>query len=206
MMNRNIVLIGTVMLFIVLAILISMIYWPVPEEPSTTRFQNPTPLQSTDSRERESLEQETSKTSNAESATWDKHLANILAGPGDTSSAARALIAALPGLPEEAQQEYIAHALNLCGDGDFPKLEKTFLSQATPASVVEAIFNESLNRPLEIKLPLLARTLSIPSHPMFQESREILELHLELEPSANPPACWDKAVTDHLSRTADGSE
>jgi hypothetical protein len=102
----------------------------------------------------------------------------------------------------EAQEQYIAHALNLCEDSDFSRAEEIYLRPGTPASVSEAIFNDSLNRPDEVKLPLMAKTMANPSHPMAGESRGILELYLDLEPGASPPGSWDIAVREYLRNQA----
>lgn len=64
----------------------------------------------------------------------------------------------------------------------------------------ETIFNDVLNRPDEIKLPLLATTLRNPTHPMAAESKEILEMYLDLEPGAVPPNGWDQAVKDYIKQ------
>jgi hypothetical protein len=104
----------------------------------------------------------------------------------------------MPGLPSEAQEQFIAHALNLCEDADFSRAEEIYLRPNTPTSVSEAIFNDALNRPDEVKLPLMARTMNSPAHLMRGEAQGILELYLELEPDAQPPGSWDIAVQEYL--------
>jgi hypothetical protein len=133
-------------------------------------------------------------------ATWEERLGEILAAPGDTATAARTLLAAIPGLPLEAQEQYIAHALNLSEDADFSKAEEIYQRQNTPPSVAEAIFNDALNRPDEVKLPLMAKTMALPNHPMAGEARQILELYLELEPGASPSGSWEIAVREYLTK------
>jgi hypothetical protein len=133
-------------------------------------------------------------------AAWEERLGEILAAPGDTATAARTLLAAIPGLPVEAQEQYISHALNLCEDTDFSKAEEIYLRQNTPPSVAESIFNDALNRPDEVKLALMAKTMGIPNHQMAGESRQILELYLELEPGASPSGSWEIAVREYLAK------
>lgn len=134
------------------------------------------------------------------SSDWEQKLDTILTAPGDTATAARSLLAAIPGLPTEAQEQFIAHALNLCEDADFSRAEEIYLRPSTPPSVSEAIFNDALNRPDEVKLPLMAKTMANPSHPMAGESRGILELYLDLEPGASPQGSWDIAVREYLQK------
>jgi len=133
---------------------------------------------------------------------WVERLDSLLGAEEDTSATARKLIAALPTLPPEAQEEYLAHAVNLCEDGDFAQLEQIYLAANTPSSVVEMIFDDSLNRPDEVKLPMLAKTLRNPSHPMAAEAREILEMYLDLEPGSAPGSGWDAAVQEYLRAEA----
>lgn len=133
---------------------------------------------------------------------WMEQLDNLLGADEETSITARKLIAALPSLPPEAQEEYVAHAVNLCEDGDFAQLEQVYLAANTPPPVVEMIFDDSLNRPDEVKLPMLAKTMRNPSHPMAEEAREILEMYLDLEPGATPGTGWDAAVQEYLRAEA----
>jgi hypothetical protein len=104
------------------------------------------------------------------------------------------------GLPPEAQEEFVAHAVNLCEDEQFDLLANIYFETATPSEVKETIFNDVLNRPDEIKLPLLAKTLRNPTHPMAGESKEILEMYLDLEPGAVPPNGWEQAVNDYIKQ------
>jgi len=129
---------------------------------------------------------------------WVEDLDALLTSEEDNSITARKLIAALPGLPGEAQEEYVAHAVNLCEDEDFGRLEAVYLTPSTPPEVIETIFNDALNRPDVIKLPLLVKTLANPAHPMAGESREILEMYLDLEPGTPPPAGWEVGVQQYL--------
>jgi hypothetical protein len=131
---------------------------------------------------------------------WESNLNDILTAPGDNATTARKLLEGIPGLPAEAQEQYIAHALNLCEDADFSRVEEIYLRQNTPPSVVEAIFNDALNRPDEVKLPLMAKTMALPNHPMAGEACGILELYLELEPGTTPPGSWEIAVREYLSK------
>ena len=133
-------------------------------------------------------------------ATWEGNLNDILTAPGDNATTARKLLEGIPGLPAEAQEQYIAHALNLSEDADFSRVEEIYLRQNTAPSVVEAIFNDALNRPDEVKLPLMARTMAFPNHPMAGEARGVLELYLELEPGTTPLGSWEIAVREYLSK------
>lgn len=133
---------------------------------------------------------------------WEDRLDNILSSDLDEAATARQLLAALAGLPLEAREEYIVHALNLCPDEEFAMMETVFLDPQTPAAVAETIFDDVLNRTDELKLPLLARSLANPRHPMHGEAREILELYLDIESGRTPPAGWQAAVQEYLRSEA----
>ena len=203
-MNKKILISLIVLLVLALASVAVLVLWPMPEAPEKEPSQ---PVSATTPETVPDAPQETEasptpapilQTTSSPLTDWEKQLDSILTAPGDTSSAARALLAAMPGLPAEAQEQYIAHALNLCEDSDFSRAEEIYLRSNTPPSVAEAIFNDALNRPDEVKLPLMAKTMGLPNHPMAGEARGILELYLELEPDAPPPGSWDIAVREYL--------
>ncbi len=132
-------------------------------------------------------------------AGWEDRLDGILSADGNTDLVINQLLQGLPSLPIEAQEEYVAHALNLCDDEDYAKIEEVYLAGSTPPEVAEGIFDDVLNRPDEVKLPLLAKTLRNPAHPMAAEAREILEMYLDLEEGTVPPSGWDPAVQQYLA-------
>lgn len=130
---------------------------------------------------------------------WEDRLDELLTSNADSAATVRGLVSSMRGLPPEAQEEYAAHAVNLCEDNQYGIFNDVFFDPATPASVKETIFNDVLNRPDEVKLPLLARTLQNSAHPMAGEAREILEMYLDLEPGSMPPVGWDQAVRSYLA-------
>ena len=134
---------------------------------------------------------------------WEDRLDELLTNDEDNTTTARGLVSSMRGLPPEAQEEFIAHAVNLCEDEQFELLANVYFEAATPSEVKETIFNDVLNRPDEIKLPLLAKTLRNPTHPMAGESKEILEMYLDLEPGAVPPNGWEQAVKQYISDQAE---
>ncbi len=203
--QKNFLISLAVLFFLAAASMTVLLLWPVPEPPKLKASQ-PAPTAS-------SPEPSASKPFQSEStaapfprptpeplADWEQQLDSILTSPGDTSSATRALLAAMPGLPAEAQEQFIAHALNLCEDSDFSRVEEVYFRYDTPKIVSESIFDDALNRPDEVKLLLMAKTMSYPNHPMVGEARGVLELYLDLEPGAAPLGSWDSAVREYLKK------
>jgi len=130
---------------------------------------------------------------------WEERLDALLTTETNSATTVRGLTLNFASLPPEAQEEFIAHAVNLCEDEQYSLLEGIYLNNATPAEVKDTIFNDLLNRPDEIKLPLLAKSLANPAHPMAADSREILEMYLEVEPGSVPPEGWEAAVKKYLA-------
>jgi len=129
---------------------------------------------------------------------WEDKLDALLTSDTDIATTVRGLVTSMRGLPTEAQEEFVAHAVNLCEDDQYEMLARIYLDPKTPKAVSETIFNDALNRPDEIKLPLLANTLRNATHPMTAEAKEILEAYLDLEPGTVPPSGWEQAVAAYI--------
>ena len=131
---------------------------------------------------------------------WEDRLDQLLTAETDMATTVRGLVSSMRQLPPEAQEQYAAHAVNLCGDGQFGLLGEIYLNVQTPQAVTETIFSDLLNRPDTIKLPLLAKTLRNAAHPMAGRAEEILRTYIALEPGTIPPNGWEQAVDAYLKR------
>ena len=131
---------------------------------------------------------------------WEDRLDQLLTAETDTATTVRGLVSSMRQLPPEAQEQYAAHAVNLCGDEQFALLGEIYLNAQTPQVVTETIFNDLLNRPDEIKLPLLAKTLSNAAHPMAGKAEEVLRTYIGLAPGMIPPNGWEQSVDAYLKQ------
>ena len=131
---------------------------------------------------------------------WEDRLDQRLTAETDPATTVRDLVSSMRQLPPEAQEQYAAHAVNLCGDEQFALLGEIYLNAQTPQVVTETIFSDLLNRPDEIKLPLLAKTLRNAAHPMAGKAEEILRTYIGLEPGTIPPDGWEQAVDAYLKQ------
>lgn len=129
---------------------------------------------------------------------WEERLDEILTKDAESDEVVRDLVSAMPKLPPEGREEFISHAVNLCEDEQFSVIGKVYLDPSTSKEVADIIFNDLLNRPDEIKLPLLAKSVQNAGHPMNSESKEILEMYLDLEPGVVPPGGWQQAVEAYI--------
>ncbi|MDX2079206.1 MAG: hypothetical protein SFU53_00330 [Terrimicrobiaceae bacterium] len=127
---------------------------------------------------------------------WQRDVERILTS--QNVATAPALFAAMPKLPVQAIRQYLPRALDLCEDEEFRHAERIYFNTGMPRFVAESIFDDALNRPDDIKLPLLAKTAMSPNHPMAAQARELLEVYLELAPGRAPEVPWDLAVKKYL--------
>lgn len=131
---------------------------------------------------------------------WEDRLDQLLTAETDTATTVRGLVSSMRQLPPEAQEQYAAHAVNLCGDEQFALLGEIYLNARTPQVVTETIFSDLLNRPDEIKLPLLAKTLRNAAHPMAGKAEEVLRTYIGLAPGMIPPNGWEQSVDAYLKQ------
>ena len=83
---------------------------------------------------------------------------------------------ALKRLPRERRRESAQSLLNLVSDGNFGVMRDVLFDPAQPTEVVDAVFNDLLNRPEEVKTPLLKEISQDSSHANCAEARRILDV------------------------------
>ena len=83
---------------------------------------------------------------------------------------------ALKRLPRDRRRESAQSLLNLVSDGNFGVMRDVLFDPAQPTEVVDAVFNDLLNRPEEVKTPLLKEISQDSSHANCAEARRILDV------------------------------
>ncbi len=83
---------------------------------------------------------------------------------------------ALKRLPRERRRESAQSLLNLVSDGDFGVMRDVLFDSAQPIEVIDAVFNDLLNRPDEVKIPLLEEIARDEAHANCVEARRILDV------------------------------
>jgi len=78
-------------------------------------------------------------------------------------------------LDKNDQVDAINTALNLLPDEQFTSLYGILLDKTENEEVLDAIFSDALNRPEEIKVPLMKELAKDKTHPMYFESARILD-------------------------------
>ena len=82
------------------------------------------------------------------------------------------------------QMDGIHRALNLLPDEQFPSLYGILFDKTEDPEVLDAIFSDALNRPEDLKNPLMKELRKDKEHPMFFESARILDV---VEPEEAKP-------------------
>ena len=80
----------------------------------------------------------------------------------------------------------IHRSLNLFPDEQFPSLYAILYDKTENPEVLDAIFSDALNRPEELKNPLMKELVKDNEHPCFFESARILDVIGELDAKPAP--------------------
>lgn len=113
---------------------------------------------------------------------WEK-LVDTLAESQDVPDAPRMakVKEAFARLSGDDQRDAIHRALNLLPDEQFPALYAILFDKNQDPEILDAIFNDALNRPEDLKNPLLKELSRDREHPSFFESARILDAMGPLE-------------------------
>jgi len=79
-------------------------------------------------------------------------------------------------LDKDDQMDGVHRALNLFPDEQFPALYEILYDKKEDPEVLDAIFSDALNRPDELKNPLMKELRKDREHPLFFESARILDV------------------------------
>ena len=79
-------------------------------------------------------------------------------------------------LDAEQRLEEIPHAQNLLLDSAYGFLKAILLDPTEPQEVLESIYNDLLNRPEELKYPVLREVYRVKQHPLRGEIKELDEM------------------------------
>lgn len=88
---------------------------------------------------------------------------------------------ALKKVPGERRREAVQSLLNMVSDEDFGVMRDVLMDYAQAPEVVRAVFGDLLNRPDEVKLPLLREIARGTNHANHEEARRILAAYSNLE-------------------------
>lgn len=116
---------------------------------------------------------------------WEKQIDDVIERTNvPVKDQARRVKEAFQKLAKDDQVECIHYGLNLLPDDRFAVLNDLLYDKNEDPEVLDAIFSDALNRPEEIKLPLLKALRKNREHPMFFEAARILDV---IEPAETAP-------------------
>lgn len=144
--------------------------------------------------------------SKPEDNQWHNVIQIILSDSGSsTFSSAQSLAASLASMPLAGQIEATQHIVNLLADSEYSLAEKIYFRESTPLAVQYVIFEDILNRPNALKLPLLVRSVKEYGHPLRKEAIENLRVQYGVD-AGDDWLRWDSLVRETLSRAQAESE
>ncbi len=123
---------------------------------------------------------------------WEDRVDAILDSPSEVNEKAKQMLELLPHLPEAGQVETAQHVANLLADEDYAKFGAYLTNTTTSINVQDIVLADVLNRPNQIKLPLLLETARNPANAKATEAREMLALYLEEDYGDD----WQKWATE----------
>lgn len=133
---------------------------------------------------------------------WEDKVDDVLGTEGDDTNKVHQLLAMFPHLPQDGQTEVAQHLSNLVSDEDYRQLVPFLLNTNLSEPVLDAFFNDLLNRPNSSKLPLLLDIARSPSHPEAGDAKDLLELYLD-EDYGNDWATWQQKLQAWLRDNPD---
>lgn len=75
-------------------------------------------------------------------------------------------------LDADEKDSYAHHAANLVSDENIACLKAILMDASEPQEVLETIYYDLLNRPEEVKTPILREVAEVENHPLREEVRE----------------------------------
>jgi hypothetical protein len=128
-----------------------------------------------------------------EDNTGSDRISEIIANPNlDFPSAVNRLLEILPGLKEADQEEAAHHIANLSDEKSAAQWSAMLVANQLPAPAADVLFDDLLNRPQEMNMPVLASIADQPAHPKNKDSAEILETLYGTPPQGTAWKDWIK--------------
>lgn len=141
-----------------------------------------------------------------EIAQWEYRIDEALRSQADHSAIALSILSQVPAMPGEGQAAAAQHIANLISDKDYLQVLPYIKNSRMEAGFQEIIVAESLNRPDEVKLPVLLSAARTPKHPMAETALSVLSVLLDAN-FGNDWTKWEAAVNKALNKvTPNGAD
>lgn len=127
---------------------------------------------------------------------------DVLASSLDDTQKVAQILALLPKLSPEDQEEAIQHASNLVSDEAYEPLGKMLTDASLSEGVLDALLTDVLNRGDSLKLPMLLKVARQPNHPLASDAKDVLEVYLEKDYGSDW-AATEAAIAQWLKENAE---
>jgi hypothetical protein len=132
---------------------------------------------------------------------WEAPINALLDSDDENDVVARKLATLAPTLPLEGQVEAIQHMVNLLDDEQYALARNMVLNPGLHPDVSEVLFSDVLDRPNDVKMPVLLALLAQPAHLLAVDARQNLQAYVGRDWGPNS-ADWAAPVQALLAREA----
>jgi hypothetical protein len=146
---------------------------------------------------------EASTNSQAANTNWEDTVDSIIGSDDPDTNKVKQLFALFPTLPPDGQEEVAQHLSNLVEDTNYAQLGNLLTNDSLPQGVLDELMSDVLNRPNTLKLPMLLTVGQDQNSPEHDEARDLLELYLGQDPSADNWSQAGSMVTTWLQQNPD---
>lgn len=129
----------------------------------------------------------------------EEKLHNWLTESETPADAAAAMLADWKNLSEPGKVATSRHLANLVADDQFAPLQGLLLSGETSREVKEVLFADMLNRPNELKWPIIFKVMQQKTHPLSSDARNMLSVVLGAD-YGDDWAKWEEKVMSDLAK------
>lgn len=141
-------------------------------------------------------------TNSASETNWEDKIDDIVGSDDPDTNKVKQLFALFPKLPPDGQEEVAQHLSNLVDDEDYAPLGELLKNAKLPEGVLDELLADVLNRPNDLKLPLLLDLASNPDHAKKDEAKDLLELYLGEDYGSDWNA-WGTHMTNWMQQNPD---
>ncbi|HEX4264980.1 MAG TPA: hypothetical protein VH597_11620 [Verrucomicrobiae bacterium] len=133
---------------------------------------------------------------------WEDKIDDIVGSDDADTNKVKQLFALFPKLPPDGQEEVVQHLSNLVDDEDYAPLGDLLKNSKLPEGVLDELLADVLNRPNNLKLPLLLDVASDPDHAKKDEAKDLLELYLGDDYGSDWNS-WGQHLTNWMQQNPD---
>jgi hypothetical protein len=141
-------------------------------------------------------------TNAASTNDWEEKIDDIIGSDDPDTNKVAKLYALFPTLPPDGQEEAAQHLSNLVDDEDYAPLGEMLKNDKLPEGVLDELLADALNRPNNLKLPVLLTVASDENHAKHDEAKDLLELYLG-EDYGTDWNSWGTHMTNWLQQNPD---